>query len=219
MKIYLLSPYLVPVNPVLFPTFTKIFNYNGHSFVDSIENCDIVFMDLHTRIAEYRQSDIDYMVTNRKPVVTFDEFDKGGLSDLQWPHPLTPQQSLVMSYCIGSGVHFCRLLDKTKTYPLNLFPYEKPIEYEEPLLTADELFNRPIDVTYIANDAPNRQVIKNVLEADGRLKCNIVLGAEKLPFNEWINENKQYISKVNPLQEEATSLKEQISEAIKSIKI
>ena len=36
---------------------------------------------------------------------------------------------------------------------------------------------------------------------------------------EWISECKQYISKVNPLGDESTSLKEQISNAIKSVKI
>lgn len=191
MKIKLVSPESVPMNPVLFPTFIKTFNDNGHSFVGDIKECDIVFMDLHTRIAEYNQSDIDYMVENKTPIVTFDEFDKGGMSDLQWPHPLTPQQSLVMSYCIGSGIHFCRLLDKTKMYPLNLHPYEKPILYEEPLHTADELFNREYDIVWIANTAPQRLVLEKSLKEYGKLKCNIKLGQQKILYNDWIAEHRK----------------------------
>lgn len=194
MKFYLLSPDGVPMNQVLFPTMIKTFEGNGHSFVNNISSCDIVLMDLHTRIADYKQADILYMLINRVPVAVFCEFDRGNMSTEIYPNPLTEQQKLIFELIDDNkikSVHFCRLLDKNKKYNYNIFPYEKPIEYEEALLTADELYNRAIDVTYIANDAPSRQVIKKALEEDGRLKCNIILGAEKLPFNEWINENKK----------------------------
>ena len=42
---------------------------------------------------------------------------------------------------------------------------------------------------------------------------------EVMDKREWISESKQYISKVNPLGDESTSIKDQIASAIKSIKL
>jgi len=109
MKIYLLSPVSVPMNPVLFPTFEKTFRERGHEFVSRVEDCDVVFFDLHTRIADYNQDDIDKLCWGRKLVVTFDEWDRGGMSDEAWPYPLTHQQAEVFLH-IKAGqvkaVHF-----------------------------------------------------------------------------------------------------------------
>jgi hypothetical protein len=58
------------------------------------------------------------------------------------------------------------------------------------MLTADELFNREYDMVFIANSAPQREYIKTVLEGTG-LKCNIILGAQKIPFKDWVNEHKR----------------------------
>lgn len=193
MKFYLLYP-KVPLNPCLFPTFLKPFSDKGHSFVLNIEDADCILFDLHTRIADYDQREIDLVIEKGKYIATFDEFDKGGMSNLEWPYPLTNQQEQIFKH-INDGfilsIHFCRLLNKNKLYPSNVFPFERSILYEEPMLSADELFNRPIDVTYIANTAPNREEIKRVFEADGRLKCNFLLGAEKLPFDKWVDENRK----------------------------
>jgi len=193
MKFYLLYP-KVPLNPCLFPTFLKPFSDKGHSFVLNIEDADCILFDLHTRIADYDQREIDLVIEKGKYIATFDEFDKGGMSNLEWPYPLTNQQEQIFKH-INDGfilsIHFCRLLNKNKLYPSNVFPFERSILYEEPMLSADELFNRPIDVTYIANTAPNRKEIKRVFEADGRLKCNFLLGAEKLPFDKWVDENRK----------------------------
>lgn len=175
----------------MFPTFTDTFNHYGHVFVGNPEQADIILLDLHTRIAEYKQSDIDYVVCSGKPVITFDEFDKGGMSDLDWPDPLTEQQKKVMDYCIYSGVHFCRLLNKTHTYPNNVYPYEKPILYQERKLSADDLFNREYDIVWIANTAPQREILAEALRKEKRLKCNIILGAKKIPYQDWISEHKK----------------------------
>jgi len=190
MKIYLLSPSGVPMNPVLFPTFKKTFIDNGHSFVDRIEDCDVVFMDLHTRVADYNQSDVDWVLNNDIKLVTFDEWDRGNMSNDKYPKPLTSQQVSIMAKRMGNGVHFCRLLDKTERRPPNIHPYEKPISYEEPLLTADELFNREYDVVFIANQSPSRDRIAEALRIDGRLNCFISIGAEKLPFEEFVRIHK-----------------------------
>lgn len=185
MKFYLLSPQVAP-NPVLFPTMIDTFVGAGHSFVNSIEDADVVMWDLHVRSHEYKQSDLDFIKDNYVAVATFDEWDRGGMSAEEWPYPLTPQQEEVFWEIKYDAIHFCRLLDKTKEYPLNLHPYEKPIfSAEEPLLTPIELFNRPHDIFFVANSAPQRESVKKAFEEDGRFKCNIVLGAPKIPFDEW----------------------------------
>ena len=194
MKFYLFSPESVPMNQVLFPTFIKTFEEKGHSFVNSIQDANIILLDLHTRIAEYNQSDITYLLKCDKPIVTWDEYDKGGMSNLDWPHPLTEQQLQIFNHIENNNVksvHFCRLLNKTKQYPTNLYPYEKPILYEDPLCSADELFNREFDIVWIANTAPQREKLAKALREDGRLRCNIILGAEKIPHHNWIAEHRK----------------------------
>lgn len=151
---------------------------------------DIVLIDLHTRVTDYKQTDIDYIISNDKKVVTFDEFDRGNMSDLKWPYPLTEQQTVVMNKYIDSGVHFCRLLDKTENYQENLRPYEKPIYHQEKRLSADELFNREYDVVFIANQSRSRDRIAKALKNDGRLKCLISIGAEKISFQNFLSVHK-----------------------------
>lgn len=181
----------VPLNPVLFPTWKPTFLAEGHNFTDNIQYCDVVLFDLHTRIADYDQREIDELIVTGKDIATFDEWDRGNMSTDVWPKPLTKQQVDVMFTCMGKGVHFCRLLDKTLPKPENLYPYEKGIIHEEPMLSADDLFNRPFDITFIANSAPSRERLAQALRLDARLKCNIILGARKIPFNEWIDEHRK----------------------------
>tara|TARA_R110000868_G_scaffold243012_1_gene498714 strand:+ start:390 stop:1274 length:885 start_codon:yes stop_codon:yes gene_type:complete len=191
MKIYLLSPESVPMNQVLFPTFGKTFRERGHEFVSRIEDCDVVFFDLHTRIADYNQHDIDFAKHFFVPIVTFDEWDRGGMSSEVWPLPLTEQQKDVFWYNGDRKfVNFCRLLDKTKQHTPCLYPYEKPILFEEPLLTPDELFHRYYDICYIANQSPSRDAIAKALLEDGRLKCYILIGGKKLEFSDFLKRHK-----------------------------
>jgi hypothetical protein len=197
MRFYLLSPNGVPENPHLFPTMKPTFNNNGWTQVTNIIESQIVLFDLHTRISGYDQTDIEYILDRKPKLASFDEFDKGGMSTLDWPQPLTSQQYSVFQliYTLAEkpikSVHFCRLLNKTKTYPPNVFPFEKPILFEQPMLSADNLFNRPYDIVWIANTAPQREGLKQILEADGRLKCDIRLGQEKIPLSQWIDEHRK----------------------------
>lgn len=192
-KFYLLSPSGVPPNPHLFPIWVDSWKRKGIEIVDRIEDCRVVLFDLHTRISYYKQSDIDYICNLHSPVfvATFDEWDRGGMSSDIWPHPLTGQQKLVIGSTINRSVHFCRLLDKVQTYHLNIYPYEKSIFYEEPMLTANELFNRPYDVCFIANSAPSRERIAEALRSDSRLNCIIRLGEQKIPVNEFLDIHKK----------------------------
>lgn len=194
MKFYLLSPTGVPPNPHLFPMWVDEWRRQGVQIVDQIDDCDVVLFDLHSRIADYKEYDIDYILRNDLPVATFDEWDRGGMSKDWWPYPLTEQQEKLMCYTEDSGVkavHFSRLLNKTyKHYQENLYPYEKPIIHEEVLLSPDELYHRPMDVCLIANTSPSREAIRKALQADGRLRCLLRVGHTKIPFNDWLNQHR-----------------------------
>lgn len=193
MRFYLLSPQCPP-NPHLFPMFIDTWKSEGIEIRDRIEDCDVVLMDLHSRLFDYKQEDVDWVVNNSVYIATFDEWDRGGLSNEIYPIPLTWQQQNIWTSIHGNNptpIHFCRLLDKTDHHVSNLYPYEKPILYEEPLLSPEQLFDRPYDIVWIANTAPQREMLKEVLENDGRLKTKIILGAEKIPLQEWINAHKQ----------------------------
>lgn len=166
----------------------------GNQFVLNIESAEIVLMDLHTRLSDYSQKDIDYLIVNRKPVVIFDEWDRGNMSKDEYPNPLTEQQRQVFNFInIGriKAVHFCRLLDKTKKYAPNIYPYEKAISYEEPMLSADQLFNREYDIVFIANHSPSREAIAKAIQEDGRVKYKISIGEKKIPFNEFVDEHRK----------------------------
>lgn len=193
IKFYLISP-LVPPNPHLFPLWVDTWRQNGVEIVDNVFDCDVALIDLHTRIAEYEDAVIADLIYSKKPIISFDEFDKGGLSVLQWPHPLTAQQEAIFYHTQSSGiksVHFCRLLDKNKPLPDNLYPYEKPYFHDEGLLTADQLFNRPYDIVWIANTAPQRENLKKVLKSVWTARCKIILGEEKIPLQAWIDAHKE----------------------------
>jgi hypothetical protein len=193
-KFYTISPQCVPENPHLFPMMRSTLIVQGHSFVDRIEDAKIIMVDLHTRIAPYNQSDVDYILNSNVPVSTFCEWDRGILSNDTYPTPLTNQQEKIFEQ-INSGkiksVHFCRLLDKTKTYPPHLYPYEKPVLYEEPITTKDELFNREYDIVFVANHSPPRQAIADALLNDSRLRCYISLGQPKIPFDDFVKLHKR----------------------------
>lgn len=194
MKLYLLNPQGVPPNPHLFPMWVNTWINSGCSIVDNVEDCDVVLFDLHSRISNYKVSDIDWILQNHPSIATFDEWDRGNMSDDQWPYPLTHQQDYVFERTRFYGlksVHFCRLLNKTKKQFPNIYPYEKAIIYEEPLLSPQELFSRPLDICYIANYSPSRQRIADAIRADGRLKCNFRIGMQKIPFNDFLNEHRR----------------------------
>lgn len=191
MKFYLLSPKDVPCNPHLFPLFVDTWRSKGIQIVDRIEDATHILIDLHSRISDYDQSDVDYILGTDKHLISFCEYDRGGMSNLAWPYPLTEQQGRIFNHLTSDSIHFCRLLNKKIKYSANVFPYERTILYQEPKLRPEELFNREFDVVGIMNTAPQREAIKKALEEDGRLKCNIILGADKIPLHDWINEHKR----------------------------
>jgi hypothetical protein len=106
MKIYLLSPEITP-NPHLFPMFVPHWEELGSKVVDRIQDADVVFCDLHTRIAGYNERDFEWMIKHEPKAVSFCEWDRGGMSKERWPNPLTEQQRMMKF-----DVHFWRTLEK-----------------------------------------------------------------------------------------------------------
>lgn len=154
-----------------------------------------MFFDLHTRISGYNQDDIDKAVWGRKKIVTFDEWDRGGMSCDDWPYPLTNQQAEVFLHTNSGqvdGVHFCRKMDKTKQYPPNIFPYEKCIMNDFPLTTPDELFSRRYDFCWIGNESPTRKnVVNGLLNAGLKGYVHWTNERGKIPHNEWLDLHRQ----------------------------
>ena len=175
----------------------ETFRNNGHEFVDRIEDATCVLWDLHVRHTDYNWGDIQRLAKSDTKVAVWDEWDRGSLSKDIFPAPLTTQQFYLWGEIKGRAIYFCRLLDKTHELPEKLFPYEKPIFYEEPPLNKDDLFNRRYDVIFIANSAPSREAIGKALKDDKRLKCHVALGEQKIPFNifvDWHKRGKLFIS-------------------------
>jgi hypothetical protein len=186
MKIYLLSPEITP-NPHLFPMFVPHWEELGSKVVDRIQDADVVFCDLHTRIAGYNERDFEWMIKHEPKAVSFCEWDRGGMSKERWPNPLTEQQRMMKF-----DVHFWRTLEKEPYWThLKVYPYEKPILHEETVVDENELFNREYDVVWIANTSPQREQIAKALRLESKLKCKIILGGKKMPYQDWLNEHRK----------------------------
>lgn len=191
---FIISPANVPLNPVLFPEMKPHFCAAGHTFTANMKEADCFLIDLHSRLSPYDQVHIDYILDSGKPLVIFDEWDRGGMSFDLYPQPLNAQQEQIFNHIHHKGiknVQFCRLLNKMEERPSNLHPYEKPFAHEEPFLTPDELFSRPYDICFIANSAPSREAIAKAIREDGRLKCDILLGGQKLEWVDFLQRHKQ----------------------------
>lgn len=179
--------------PQLYSSFVKTFEEQGHSIVNSIIEADVIFIDLHTRLSDYNQDDIDKLCCGEKPVVTFDEWDRGSMSNDEWPHPLTHQQAEVFLH-LKTGiksVHFCRKMDETISYPENVFPYEKCL-YEGcdfPETTANELFSREYDIFFYGNTTPRRKSVTD--ELSKHFNCDFRIAQKNILHNEWVDRAKK----------------------------
>lgn len=189
MRLYLLSPQGVPMNPHLFPVFKKTWEENGCEIADSVADCDVVLWDLHTREADYNPTDIGRLCIREIPVATFDEWDRGGMSDDVWPAPLTNQQLILWREIKSRSVHFCRKINKTYQDAPNLYPLEKTIMNEFPFTTSQELISRPYDIFFYGNTSPQRESVCN--ELSKHFKCDFRIGQEKIPHDQWLNRARQ----------------------------
>lgn len=175
--------------PDLFPSFVGTFKRDGHLFVGDIKEANIVLFDLHTRIGVYEDSIIQKAHLSQKPIVTFSEYDYGGMAKDVWPDPLTSQQKVLFDGLDETNsVHFVRKMIDGENYPSNVFPYEKCIMHDSPLVSKEDLFSRPYDLCFIGNTSPQRKSFIEGLQSSGRFKMIVHWTNEegKMPHDEWL---------------------------------
>ena len=188
-KFFTISP-IGKQSPDLFQTMIPTFTEQGHSFVSSVEEADIVLIDLHTRVGEYDQSIISHALYEKKQIVSFDEWDHGGMSKDPYPYYTIQQKTFFdTARQINTPViQFVRKMDKTKKYLPNTFPYEKTIQNTFPITTKEELCSRPYDFCFIGNTSPQRKsVVQGLL--DGGLMGIVRWTNEsgKISHEDWFN--------------------------------
>lgn len=188
-NIYFISP-IGYKTPQLFDTFTDTFVIAGHRMVDDIDSADVVFIDLHTRIGSYEQNILDKALWKRK--VVFDEFDYGSCSICDFPYvPQVQIQGLLLNPLTGNdgSIWFVRKLDRIQgSFLKNVYPYEKIIINEFPLVSKEELWGREYDMCWIGNESPIRKSVVNSLQAAGfNMYIHWTNEKGKLPFDEWIH--------------------------------
>jgi len=189
-----------PISPIgyktpdLISSLYNTFKENGHRFVSSLEKRDVVFFDCHTRLFDYYQPILDQVLSERLPIVSFCEFDFGGMSKEVYP-AYTPQQQKFFDEANRLElkiVHFVRKMDKTIKYPPNVFPYEKCIMNDFPLVSKEELFSRHYDFCWIGNESPQRKnVVNGLLDTGFKGYVHWTNEKGKLPHDEWLNLHRQ----------------------------
>jgi len=198
-KIFAISPVGLST-PMLFETFEKTFQEQGHSFVDSIEYADIIFFDFHSGLFGYDWNLINRVLELRLPVITFDAFDhftgEGYESTFaqRLERDIDVQWNLAYRFFYVNDlvkVCFMRKMSKTVKFPSNSYPLELIQYTDHDFLLTDkvELFSRPIDICFIGNKATPRN---NICEGLSKhFKCDFVLGEERLEHNEWLNRHRR----------------------------
>lgn len=200
-KFYFISPINL-TSPDLYPSFIETFEKEGHIIVDDIELADVVFFDWHTRIGDYDQDIINKAVERQLPFCMFDEFDYGGMSKKKWfgeMSVLDTEHSNYFNIYISilsrtNVLYFMRKMGEIKTYPKWVYPYEK-CYYKDCLFeptTVDELFSRPYEICFIANESPQRKnVVKGLQDAGFKMDVHWTNEKGKIPHDEWLGRHRQ----------------------------
>lgn len=179
--------YIEPVgksSPDLFQTFIPTFTEQGHSFVDRVEDADVVLYDLFSGLGEYDDEEARKLYEWKKPIVFWNEVDYGGMSKEQFDP--SEYSSVVERHKI---VLFMRKMLKKVEYPSYVFPYEKVLMNEFPLTTSQELNSRPIEIFFCGNTSPQRESVCK--ELSKHFKCDFSLGQQKISHEDWLNRARQ----------------------------
>ena len=187
-------------SPGLFDSFTEVFKNNGYSFTGDINEATGVFYDLHSGLFDYDFDIVNKVIEKKLPVVAFDQFDYfsgGGYSDTFFERCVASADkhwAIILKMFTGNDllkVYFMRKMSKTVKYPSNFYPlelYQFP-GCDFPPTTKEELFSRPVDITFIGNTATPR---KNICEGlEKHFKCDFVLGQPRLEHEDWLNRHRQ----------------------------
>lgn len=180
MKVLYLSPKGVS-NPDLVELVTKI----GRTHDVGTASC--IFVDLFSYIQPINEDIIIQALVKKKPLVFFDERDYGGMST----EIFMPESFNLLAKQL-KVVYFMRKMNKTIQYPPYVYPYEKCIMNEFPLVSKEELFNRPYDFCFIGNESPQRRNTANgLLDAGFKGLVHWTNEKGKLPHNEWVELHRQ----------------------------
>ncbi len=197
MKIIFISP-VGKTTPLLFDTFVKTFSDAGHTIVTDVNNADIAFFDYYSGLGAYNVSELNRATERRIKIVAFDETDYGGMSKENWfmnDKNTTSNHSqifLKLAAYNDTLIYFMRKMDKTKSYPSYVFPYEKIIECEFEPTTKEELSNREYDFFWIGNESPQRKAtVEGLLRNGFKGYVHWTNERGKLPHKDWVNAHKK----------------------------
>lgn len=184
MRIFFLSP-IGCYTKELFLTFIETFVNNGHTIVSNIEEADTIFLDLFSGLGNYDHSLVNYTRDHRLPCIIFDATDYGAMSK-----EIFYVNSIAHLKIKCKIIYFMRKMDKTISYPSWIYPYEVCYykDHDFKPISKEELFNRPVDITFIGNQSPTRNNVCNGLI--NHFKCDFILGEERLEHEGWLNRHR-----------------------------
>ncbi len=197
MTIYFISP-TGKSNPTLFPTMIKTLKEQGHTITNNINEATVIFFDLYSMVGTY-DSEIMSCLSFKIPIIYFDESDYGGCQDgtenwfgfnqLESGNYAKNAYALSLTNC--KVVYFMRKMDKTKTFPDHVFPYEVPYSKDHDFtpVTKEQLFKREFDLCFIGNNSPTRLIFFAAL--GDNFKIDVRLGMPKLEHYEWLERHRQ----------------------------
>lgn len=170
--------------PMLFDTFKETFENHGYVETTNADEADIAFVDLYSFV---RSVNYSYVWARDIPMIFFDATDYGGMSK--------ENPSYVWQFIENerTAIVFVRKMDKTKIYPINVYPYEL-IQYPDhdfPPVTKEELLNREYDICWIGNESPQRRnVVKGLQDSGFKMDVHWTNENGKLLHDEWLNRHR-----------------------------
>jgi len=151
---------------------------------------------MYSGVGKYDEEVLRFVDNETIQICVFDETDFGGMSKERWFY--NRHNTEVLSYVQywllrqifnDKGiVYFMRKMDKTIKFPQWVYPYEKCIMNDLPLANPDELFSRPVEISFLGNVSPQRISVCNELQR--HFMCDFRLGQEKLPNDEWLQRHR-----------------------------
>lgn len=188
-------------SPMLFP-------FPGIEETDNSNEATCFFFDLHSRKYEYDARELQEVIDNEnKPVCVFDFYDYGiyNNEESEWlgENDWTPlkrnnsQWATFLKFIVYQNrkvIWFVRKMDKTKdyggvaVYPIELIMYPTHVF---PKVTADELFDRIIDVCFIGNRSPTRDKLIQGLKDYGINGYYKFTTEGRYEHENWLHQHRQ----------------------------
>lgn len=212
MKIKTISP-IGATTPLLFDTFDSL-SQHGYSFVDSLEEADVVWFDCHDGDHAYQIGKIGMfadvvatIVESRKPMVVFNRHDCWGDPGRRcnwfgwdnWAGLRSDERewARIVNAALDHGLvklMFVRNMQRSRRdeYPFFVRPFELILEPDhrfEPA-TFEQYSQRPFDACFIGCSSPWRATfICSLIEAG--FKIDWQFPYERIPHDAWLQRHRQ----------------------------